>query len=178
MKNSYKFLLTTLIIASTISCTKKSEDAATVAVTKPSLSYTSSTGKYGTVGSMMSVVPSELTENGSSIINCSLKEGTTALPTWASINATTCVISGTPTAGLNPTVYTLVATNTVGNSPDATVTLAVSVDIVDPIGLVINAGETEAYIYDNLSGCLKIDLVNGTNSFLNTTCYNPIAFDD
>ncbi|MGK5083654.1 putative Ig domain-containing protein [Bdellovibrionota bacterium FG-1] len=90
----------------------------------PILSYLSSTGTTGAVGTLMSVAPSTLSSRGASITSCGIKGGTTALPGYLNVNATTCVISGTPTLTLTATAFTLVATNSAGTSSNATVTLA------------------------------------------------------
>lgn len=91
----------------------------------PTLSYANATGRVGTFGVSMSVTPTTLSNNGASITSCGVKVPTTPLPTWASVNSTTCVISGTPNAVLSSTSYTLVATNSAGQSSDATVSLSV-----------------------------------------------------
>jgi surface protein len=71
----------------------------------------------------MSVSPTALNENSSAITNCTTSP---ALPAWATINPLTCVISGTPTALLASTSYTITATNSAG-STDATVSLVVPI---------------------------------------------------
>ena len=95
----------------------------------PDLSYAGATGTSGLFGVAMSVAPTILNTNGGSILSCGIKIPTTALPAWASVNASTCVISGTPNAVLLPTLYTLVANNMFGDSADATVTLDVDPNI-------------------------------------------------
>lgn len=91
----------------------------------PTLSYALSSGTTGSVAAAMSVTPSTLNSNGAAVSACGIKSGTTALPTTLSVDPLTCVISGTPTATLAATVFTIVATNSVGTSTDATVTLTI-----------------------------------------------------
>ncbi|MBU6154809.1 MAG: putative Ig domain-containing protein, partial [Bdellovibrionales bacterium] len=92
----------------------------------PELSYSGATGTSGSVGALMTVSPTTLNSNGSAITSCGIKSGTTALPAWATVDPSTCVISGTPTGTLSSTTYTLVATNSAGTSADASVTLEVA----------------------------------------------------
>src|SRR5205823_2475626 len=73
--------------------------------------------------------PSTINANGAAISACGIKAATTALPGTLTVNATTCVISGTPTATLSSTTYTLNATNSVGASVDATVSLSVAAGV-------------------------------------------------
>lgn len=93
-----------------------------VAAVAPTISYAGATGISGSYGSAMSVTPTTLSTNGSALLNCSVSP---ALPAWASINTSTCVISGTPNATLSSTSYTITATNAVG-STSATVSLEVA----------------------------------------------------
>ncbi len=104
---------------------KKGKAKLTVRTGPPTLSYASSTGTTGGVAVAMSVAPSLLTSSGAAVSACGIKSGTTALPASLSIDPLTCVISGTPTAILSSTVFTIVATNSVGTSSDATVTLTI-----------------------------------------------------
>ncbi|HVJ63629.1 MAG TPA: LamG-like jellyroll fold domain-containing protein [Bdellovibrionota bacterium] len=95
------------------------------AVTVPTLSYASSTGKTGTRGTAMSVTPSTLTAGTSATISsCSVSSGT--LPTGMNINGTTCVISGTPTTVLASSSLTITVTNSFSQSVNASVTLEVN----------------------------------------------------
>jgi len=103
------------------------------AIAKPILSYTGATGTSGSVGVAMSVSPTTLTSTAA-VTACAVKAGTTALPGWATINASTCVISGTPTEALTATTFTIVATNSGGISDDASVQL--SVGAIAPTSLV------------------------------------------
>ncbi len=91
----------------------------------PQLSYVSSTGTTGGEGQAFSVTPSQLVDHGFAITQCAVKSGTTALPSWATLDATTCVISGQPIKSLASTTYQIVATNSEGTSAHAAVTLSV-----------------------------------------------------
>ncbi len=92
----------------------------------PSLSYAGATGTTGTVGSALSVSPTSLVTNNSALTGCAIKTGTNALPGTLSVNPTTCAITGTPTATLGSTLFTVVATNGFGASVDATVSLTIN----------------------------------------------------
>ena len=91
----------------------------------PTLSYIATTSDSGTIGYAMSVAPNIIMPNGAPITACAIKASTTALPTGLSINANTCVISGTPT-GASSGQYTIVATNSVATSTGSLVTLTVA----------------------------------------------------
>ncbi|MCM2350546.1 MAG: putative Ig domain-containing protein [Bacteriovoracaceae bacterium] len=90
--------------------------------TVPSLSYTGAAGTVGTINVSMNVAPTTISNNGSAITQC---QATPSLPLWATLNPTTCVITGVPDSYLAPTSYTIVATNSAGPSAGATVTLEV-----------------------------------------------------
>ncbi|MEI6834771.1 MAG: Ig-like domain-containing protein, partial [bacterium] len=92
---------------------------------KPTLSYVGATGTKIKLGLTMSVDPTSLASNGSNITACNTKTGTATLPAGLIIHPTTCVISGIATQIALPATYTIVATNGMGNSTDADVTLAV-----------------------------------------------------
>lgn len=94
--------------------------------TVPNLSYAGAGGTTGTINVAMSVTPTTLNTNGSAITNC---QSTPALPAWATLNPTTCIISGTPNGYLAPTVYTIVATNSSGPSAGASLTLEVAASV-------------------------------------------------
>jgi len=68
----------------------------------PLLSYDGASGTNGSIGGAMSVSPTALTNRGSAITGCSSTPG---LPTWATLNPLTCVITGTPTEDLPTTTY-------------------------------------------------------------------------
>lgn len=91
----------------------------------PELSYEGVNGAL-TLGVAVTLTPTTLKGNGASITSCSVKSGSSVrLPSWASINQTTCVIKGTPNARLSATVITIVASNSGGSSADATILLSV-----------------------------------------------------
>lgn len=113
----------------------------TVIAAVPTLSYAGATGTIGSIGTPMSVAPTTLTDNGAAITNCAI---TPALPAWASINSTTCVISGTPNAVLASTTYSVIATNSTGNSTAATVTLRANA-AVPTLSYVGSTGTTINY---------------------------------
>ena len=121
---------TTYTLVATNSAGQSLDAAVTLSVNPliPTLNYADITA-VGAVGTPMSVAPTTLQTNGADITACGIKSGSPALPSWASVNATTCVISGTPNAILSPTSYTLVATNSAGQSADATVSLSVSAGV-------------------------------------------------
>ncbi len=107
----------------------KSADATvvvSVAAGLPLLSYSGVSGTAGSVGTALTITPSSLNGQGAAVTSCAIKSGSTALPAWASIDPSTCVISGTPTATLTSTTYTITAANSVGNANDATLTLSVT----------------------------------------------------
>jgi len=116
----------TVIASNSIGASSDATVTLTVAANTPLLSYTGATGTSGTFGNAMSVSPTTLNNRGASVTACGVKSGSTALPSWASVNSSTCVISGTPDAILAATEYTIVATNSAGTSSDATVTLQVA----------------------------------------------------
>lgn len=78
----------------------------------PSLSYSGSSGTSATINSATTVTPTTLNANGASITSCTVSP---ALPSWASLHNTTCVISGTPDAALSSTTYAITATNSAGS---------------------------------------------------------------
>ncbi|MBU6376454.1 MAG: putative Ig domain-containing protein, partial [Bdellovibrionales bacterium] len=94
----------------------------TESVSAPLVSYFDSSEVTGTVGTAMSVTPSSLTSSVS-LSNCTVSP---ALPAGLSLDSSTCVISGTPTAPQFPAVeHTITATNS-GGSSTATVTITVN----------------------------------------------------
>lgn len=125
----------TLVATNSVGQSADATVTLSVAAVVPALSYSNSSGRSGTVNTPMTVTPSTLSANGAQITGCAVKTGTTALPPWASVNATTCVISGTPNGSLNSTTYTIVATNSVGQSADALVSLSVGTNILTPIAI-------------------------------------------
>ncbi len=93
----------------------------------PVLAYSSSSFS-GTVNTSMTISPSQLTANSSSITNCTI---TPKLPSGLAIGTTTnsCTISGTPTSAVPApgTIFAVVATNSANiQSTPVTLTLIVA----------------------------------------------------
>ena len=104
----------------------------------PTLSYAGATGMVDDVGTAMRVSPTMLASNGAALTACGVKPGSanaSAFPGTLSVDASTCVISGTPTAPLPATQFTLVATNSAGTSADATVTLTIHAGWLKQMGV-------------------------------------------
>ena len=106
-----------------------------VAPNTPVLSYSGSSGTSGQWDVPMSITPTTLNNRGSSVTGCSI---TPALPTGLTINANTCVISGTPKAILSSATFTVTATNAVGSGSSTTVTLT----IIPNIPIISYSGAT------------------------------------
>jgi hypothetical protein len=113
----------------------------TVNASIPTLSYAGALGTSGHISTPMSITPTTLNANGASITACAI-QGPPALPVGLSLNATTCVISGTPTVGVSGITYTVVATNSAGNSLSAIVSLTINVGVPDLnyVGAIGTAG--------------------------------------
>jgi len=91
----------------------------------PELSYQGVNGAL-TLGVAVNLTPSTLKTNGTAITSCSVKSGSgVRLPSWASINQSTCVIHGTPNALLSSETLTIIANSSAGSSEGATITLSV-----------------------------------------------------
>jgi|GEM_PF-1918702 len=86
---------------------------------KPKLAYRAA---RGTVGKEMDIRPSVFDDGGVSVLSCTASPD---LPEWASIDPTRCVITGTPTEVMSPTMYTITATNQQGQSTSARIILSV-----------------------------------------------------
>ena len=91
----------------------------------PTLSYNNASGTRIKLGQTFSVSPTSFSPNGSNIISCGVQSGTTALPAGITVNQGTCAISGSPGTLFDPNPFKIVATNSVGRSTEADVTLAV-----------------------------------------------------
>ena len=96
-------------------------------VTAPTLSYAGVAIPTGRVNAPIWISPSSLASNGAPL-TCAIKAGTAALPSGLSVNASTCVISGTPTVSASAATYTVVASNSAGTSADATVVITINPD--------------------------------------------------
>ncbi len=111
-----------------------------VVAAPPTLIYSSEDNFVGNVGSPMSIAPILLKNNGAIITGCTTKISTNPLPIWANLNSSTCVLSGIPTERLTPTTFTILATNTAGQSMDALVTFSVvDVPVVSFLGTSLAA---------------------------------------
>ena len=78
-------------------------------LTAPTVSYSASSYSFITNTAIADITP---TLTGGALTNC---VSAPTLPTGLSINATSCAISGTPTAVSSATAYTITATNATGN---------------------------------------------------------------
>src|SRR5690606_11854542 len=87
------------------------------------LSFAGATGVSGNVAVAMTVTPTTLSNNGSAITDCTTNP---ALSVGLSIDTSTCVISGTPNGAVDWTACDVTATNAVGSSAAASVTLEVA----------------------------------------------------
>jgi hypothetical protein len=82
----------------------------------------------GVIGQNLTITPGLSTPQGVPILGCGLKLSDPAsvlFPQSLSIDPTTCIIKGVPTAQMGATSFTVVATNLAGASLDATVRIAV-----------------------------------------------------
>lgn len=116
-----------VVVASNATGTRTTAEVSRTPAGVPTLAYTGAA--TGTFGVAFTKSPSTLSGNGANVTACAIKTGTTALPDGLSVAATTCVISGTPTETAATATYTLVATNSVGNSADATVSITINPDV-------------------------------------------------
>jgi Bacterial Ig domain len=106
----------------------------------PVISYSGSTGTAVARGTAMSITPSTLNSQGEAISSC---VSSPALPSGLSIDASTCVISGTSLSALISTSYTINATNSVGTGTGS-ITLQ-----VNDAPSVVNAGDTSLTVFKN-----------------------------
>jgi hypothetical protein len=104
---------------------QSSSTVASASAGLPAVSYVGATGNTAVYGASTSIAPTSLVSNGSAITSCSVSP---TLPTGLSINQTTCVISGTPTAYLATTSYTVTPSNAVGSGTSAMVSISVGCD--------------------------------------------------
>ena len=100
----------------------------------PLITFNGATGTNGAIGAAMLVAPTILSTNGSPLLSCTTSP---TLPSGLIIDSSSCVISGTPTAILMATVYTVTATNSAGLS---TANVSLLVDANTP--LISYAGST------------------------------------
>lgn len=191
-----KFCNVFLLVLVLSGCVKKpvETDSGSTQSDVPSLNYASSTGLSGKIGAQMTVAPSAIAANGSEITGCKIKDGTTALPNTLAINYTNCIISGIPTSVLPSTTYTIVATNSMGDSADATVSLNVPAITLNPatgaVGALVNItgvdissltsvtiGGTPALIVNNSSDSISVLVMPGTVSGAATFTYSSGSYD-
>lgn len=92
-------------------------------ITPPALSYINATGTTGSFGSPMSISPTTWNDGGATVSACAVNSG--ALPSGLTVNSSSCVISGTPLAAGSFNAQ-IVASNSAGNSPAASVSLTVN----------------------------------------------------
>ncbi len=93
----------------------------------PSLSFAGASGTLGTIYTAMSVTPTTLNNNGTAITSCAIAP---ALPAGITINASTCIISGTPTEALANTEFTITITNSKGST-----NTTASLEVINPCPL-------------------------------------------
>lgn len=129
--------LVVLSLAALAACGSNPGGASKHVSTPPTLSYAGAAGTTIVVGTPMKVSPTTLAFNGDPITGCGIKPGSanaSSFPATLGINSTTCVISGTPTAPLPATSFTIVATNAAGTSADSGVTLTVHAGWLQQLG--------------------------------------------
>jgi hypothetical protein len=124
-------------------------------VLAPVLSYTGATETNGLRARAMTVTPTTLTPSGA-ISNCTITAGG-SLPTGLSINANTCVISGTPITLLSSTSFTVTATNSSSQTTTATVLLSVSENYIDNDGSTFGEGISNGVIWDATNSYLRLN---------------------
>ena len=113
----------------------------------PILTYASGTTVF-TVGSPNTTVsPSIYNLEGSSVISCGIKSGTTALPNGLHVDNTLCTILGTPTSPIGAITYNVELVTTSG-TVDATVTLSVHIAVAIQIGGAGSATNVTTTVFD------------------------------
>ena len=139
-------------------------------VAVPALTY-SSVATVAGEGAFVAILPTALLANGGPLTGCALKSSSAALPSGLSVDPNTCFITGTAQAAHSLATYTVVASNSVGNSADATVSI------------LIQPRVPHIYIADGAFGNLSCALDTATG--LIGTCaghtggnyYAPFDFD-
>lgn len=136
--------LASTLASSFVSSSPSSTPSPSVSSSVPSvpiLDYSASTGRSGFVNLALSISPSTFSNGGQAMTSCKIKTGSAnagSFPSTLAIDPATCKITGTPTAALASTQFTIVATNSAGDSNDAQVTL--SVDACDVLGATYGGG--------------------------------------
>jgi hypothetical protein len=88
------------------------------------------------------ITPSVFLLNGQSVKSCVI---TPALPSWASINAQSCVLSGTPDAYLEATGYTVTLTDNLDRSVTTTFNIHVRDIVRDGLVVHLDSANTASY---------------------------------
>lgn len=130
MKNFLSYFSLFLITLFLSACTKQAGVSSFLSLGRIAdgsidFSFEGSSGKVVNVGDVLRVKPSKLSTLNSKIVDCKIKEGTTALPSGFSINPLTCEIVGTTLSRMATTNFTLEVTNSLGKKSSAIVDLRV-----------------------------------------------------
>ena len=121
MPSASKTATTYTVTATNASGSSTAQVTITVNLGTPAVSFNPSSVS-GTVGNALSITPA-VANNGAAITSCS---STPVLPSPLQLNATTCAITGTPTAAKAETEYIIKATNSVGQGPGASLKLTIN----------------------------------------------------
>jgi len=121
----------------------------------------------GTLNTLLTITPT-VASNGATI-TCSITAGG-ALPTGLSLNTSTCVISGTPTATKAATTYTITPTNSAGSAA-ANVSITINGYVCTSNGFDGPAG-TVASINNCYYNCTNRNQCGGTTLYYPSTCTN------
>lgn len=130
MKKLLVYLSLLIINLLTISCTKQAGVSTFISLGKIQdgsieFSFNEANGNIVNVGDVLRVKPTKLTTVNAKIVDCKIKEGTTALPSGFSVNPLTCEIEGVASNSLAITTYTLEVSNSLGKKSYASVSLRV-----------------------------------------------------
>lgn len=126
----------------------------------PSIAFTGSPYQFSLYASSTT---GAVTNTGGAITNCTV---TPALPTGLSINPTSCVISGTPTALRANTSHTVTASNTSGNAA----TVNITIGVLDTAPSV--AYSTQAYSF-NLNAASTSGVPTNNGGAINSCTATP-----
>ena len=99
----------------------------------PLLSFSSSNTQFTVGSSAITVAPTTYDLQGSTLIGCGLKSGTTALPNGLLVDATLCSIAGTPTSAVSAATYTVELATSSG-TVDASVSISTQISLGIQIG--------------------------------------------
>lgn len=133
----------------------------------PAVSPGSITGNVGTA-----ITPFQIIATNPPILSYAV---TPALPNGLSLNTATGLITGTPTAGQSATNYTITATNAIGTSPGAT--LSITVSAVGPSGWQVTYSfPTPPTVFNMATGKIPLATWTGWSSAfdadMNDTLYD------